>query len=125
MIRTAKKDELRQYAKFGQNRCSSFDNTHVFRFREFGSKTPIHTPKLRVLGVSDPINGEQYEKNRQKGTSLRESASFEPSCVKIRQRVWPVGEFLKKGMNKNNFGYISPICPETPVDGYAPNLAQS
>ena len=32
-----------------------------------------------------------------KGTSLRESASFEPSCVKIRRRVWPVGEFLKKG----------------------------
>ena len=28
----------------------------------------------------------------QKGTSLRESASFEPSC-------------LKKGINKNNFGY--------------------
>jgi len=35
-------------------------------------------------------------KNAQKGTSLRESASFEPSCVKIRQGVVPVGEFLKK-----------------------------
>ena len=43
----------------------------------------------------------------QKGTSLRESASFEPSCVKIRWRVWPVGEFLKRGINKNNFGYTS------------------
>ena len=28
-------------------------------------------------------------KTPQKGTSLRESASFEPSCVKIRRRVWP------------------------------------
>ena len=27
--------------KFGWNRCSSFDNMHVFRFREFGLKTPI------------------------------------------------------------------------------------
>jgi len=33
--------------KFGWNRCSrpSFDNMHVFRFHEFGLKTPIHTPK--------------------------------------------------------------------------------
>ena len=26
--------------------CSSFDNMHVFRFREFGLKTPIHAPKI-------------------------------------------------------------------------------
>jgi len=37
-------------AKFGRNQCSSFDNTHVFRFREFGLKTPIHEPKLGFLG---------------------------------------------------------------------------
>jgi len=37
-------------AKFGWNRCSIFDNMHVFRFREFGLKTPIHAPKLGVLG---------------------------------------------------------------------------
>jgi len=31
----------------------------------------------------------------------------------------------KRGINKNNFGYISPMCPQAPlVDGYAPNLAQ-
>ena len=36
-------------AKFGWNRCSSIDNMHVFRFREFGLKTPIHAPKLGVL----------------------------------------------------------------------------
>ena len=35
--------------KFGWNRCSSFDNMQVFRFREFGLKTPIHAPKLGVL----------------------------------------------------------------------------
>ena len=37
-------------AKFGWNRCSSFDNMHVFRFREFGLKKPIHAPKLGLLG---------------------------------------------------------------------------
>ena len=68
-----------------------------FRFREFGLKTPIHAPKLRVFGVFDFLNGEQCEKFRKKGTSLRESASFEPSCVKIRRGVWPVGAFPKKG----------------------------
>ena len=49
-------------AKFGWNRCSRFENMHVFRFREFGLKTPIHAPKLRVFGVFDPLNWEQCEK---------------------------------------------------------------
>jgi len=39
-----------------------FDNMHVFRFREFGLKTPIHPPKLGVWVVFDPLNGEQCEK---------------------------------------------------------------
>jgi len=37
-------------AKFGWNRCSSFDNTNVFRFREFGLKSPIHAPKIGGFG---------------------------------------------------------------------------
>ena len=37
---------LHHCAKFGWNRCSSFDNMHVFRFHEFGLKTPIHAAKL-------------------------------------------------------------------------------
>ena len=100
-------------AKFGWNRCRSFDNMHVFRFREFGLKNAHSRPKIGGLGFFDPLNGEPCEKC-QKGTSLRESASFEPSFVNIRRGVWPVGEFFKKGINKNNFGYISPMCPEVP-----------
>ena len=65
---------------------------HVFRFSEFDLKTPIHAPKLEFF---DPLNGVQCEKIPKK-TSLRESASFKPLCVKIRRRVWPVGEFPKK-----------------------------
>ena len=33
---------------------------------------------------------------------------------KIYPRVWPVGWSKKRGINKNNFCYISPICPEAP-----------
>ena len=40
---------LYRCAKFGWNRFSSFDNMHVFRFREFGLKTPIHAPKIGVF----------------------------------------------------------------------------
>jgi len=40
--------------------------------------------------------------------------SFEPSCVKIRQRVRHVGEFLKKGIDKNNFDYIFTHVPKSP-----------
>ena len=49
-------------AKFGWNRRSSFDNMHVFRFREFGLKTPIHAPKLGDFGVFNPLNGVQCKK---------------------------------------------------------------
>ena len=53
-------------AKFGWNRCSSFENMDVFRFREFGLKTPIHAPKLGVLGDFDPLNGEQCENSQKR-----------------------------------------------------------
>ena len=56
---------LYRCAKFGWNRCSSFDNMHVFRFREFGLKTPIHPhpPNWSFFGGYYPINGEQYQRN--------------------------------------------------------------
>ena len=47
-------------AKFGWNRCSSLDNMHVFRFCEFGLKTPIHAPKL----------GGFYLENRGRGGAI-------------------------------------------------------
>jgi len=49
-----------------------------------------------------------------KGTSLHDFTSFELKHVKIHPRIWPVGWSKKKGINKNNFCYISPICPEAP-----------
>jgi len=41
---------LYRYAKFGYNRCSSFDNMKLSRFCPFGLKTPTHAPKIGVLG---------------------------------------------------------------------------
>ena len=51
--------------KFSWNRCSSFDNMHVFAFHEFGLKTPIHVPKLGFGGFY-PLNGEQCQQNPKK-----------------------------------------------------------
>jgi len=50
----------------------------------------LFTPKIGGLGFWPPKWGVMWIIPK-KGTSLRESASFEPSCVKIRRRVWPVG----------------------------------
>ena len=39
-------------------------------FCPFGLKTPIHAPKIGVLKVFHPQNGDQYQRNPQKGTSV-------------------------------------------------------
>jgi len=46
-------------AKFGWNRCSSFDNMHVFRFREFGLKTPIHADWVGDVITCDKLFGDR------------------------------------------------------------------
>jgi len=43
-------------------------------FCPFGSKTPIHAPKIGVLEVFQPQNGEQYQRNP-KGTSAGRNGS--------------------------------------------------
>ena len=45
---------LYRCAKFGWNRCSSFDTMKLSIFCPFGLKTPIHAPKIGVLGVFHP-----------------------------------------------------------------------
>jgi len=48
---------LYRCAKFGWNRCSTFDNMKVLIFCAFGLKMPIHTPKIGVLGDLTPLVG--------------------------------------------------------------------
>jgi len=38
-------------AKFGLNRCSTFDNMKVLIFCAFGLKTPIHAPEIVFGGI--------------------------------------------------------------------------
>ena len=106
-------DGLCHFAKFGWNRCSSFDNMHIFRFHDFGLKTPIHAPKLFFGGW--PLNGEPCEKIHKRHilarvrvvwAIMRENPSRCLTCRCVPQ---------KKGINKNNFGYISPMCPDNPL----------
>jgi len=51
---------LYRSAKFGWNRCSTFDNMKVIIFCAFGLKTPIHAPKSGGFGGFDSLSGEQY-----------------------------------------------------------------
>jgi len=48
-------------AEFGWNRCSSSDNMPVLMFCTFGLKMPIDTPFWVVFGVSDSLDGTQYQ----------------------------------------------------------------
>ena len=51
---------LYRCAKFGLNRCSTFDNMKVLIFCAFGLKTPIHVPKIGVFGGFDSLSRGQY-----------------------------------------------------------------
>jgi len=53
-------------AKFGWNRCSSFDNMPVLMFCDFGLKMPIHAPIWVVFGEFDPLDGTQFQPISQK-----------------------------------------------------------
>ena len=64
---------LHRCAKFGWNRCSSFDNMHVFRFHEFGLKTPIHAPKMGFFGGFDPLNEGLSHRDPQKALMVAET----------------------------------------------------
>jgi len=50
-------------AKFGCNRRSNFDSMQILIFYTLRLKTPIHAPKIGVLGRFYPQNGEQYERD--------------------------------------------------------------
>ena len=47
-------DGLHCCAKFGQNRCRSFENMKLSIFCPFGLKTPIDAPKIGVFGGFHP-----------------------------------------------------------------------
>ena len=51
---------------------------------------------------------------QEKGTALRKTASYDPSCVKINLLVYPVEDGKKRKGTKSRRHYISPIRGEAP-----------
>ena len=65
-------------------------DTHMWRYSHLAWNA-YSGPKMRVLGEFGPLNVIIHHRDPQ-NTSLRKSASFKLSTVKIRWGVWPVGE---------------------------------
>ena len=79
--------------------CKNFVVIGWVVFSLFRLESPIHAPKISVFGGFTPkFRGTLFRPP--KCTSLRDFTSFELSRVKIHQRVWPVRESGKKGINK-------------------------
>ena len=58
------------------NRCTGFDNMQVLWFCALGLKTPIHAPKIGVLGLLTP-KWAQVTTGPPKGTSLSGNTSYD------------------------------------------------
>jgi len=73
------------FAKLAWNHCSSFDNTNVPIFCAFGFKKPVETLKMEVLGVFDPLNGEQHQSNPQMAVLARKRHVTYRSSKSVKQ----------------------------------------
>ena len=75
---------------------------------------------IGILGVLGDFGGEDEElhkKSQSEGTSLRQTASFEPSTVKIGPSVWSVREtkkILKKVKKRHKNGIFHDIVGRPP-----------
>jgi len=82
----------------GRSCLSNFMSIWRYSYLNFSHiwlEMPIQAPKMRVLGDFGPLNLIIHHRDPPKGTSLRKSASFELSTVKIHWGVWPVGELTE------------------------------
>jgi len=111
-------------AKFGQNRCNSFDNMKLSIFCTFGLKTPIHTPKIGLFRDFTAKMESSINETPKRHTFARVRVVWAIKCEQstVLTYGW-VHEKRYKYINKK-FRYILPICPEVPIDAFAPNLAQ-
>ena len=66
---------LNRHAKFGCNRCSSFDNMAILIVHPFGLKTAIYAPKTGLWVTSEPPKWVIMLSSRARGTSLLGRAS--------------------------------------------------
>ena len=73
----------------------------------------LFTPLKLGFWRFHPQNEEQYQRNPKKAHLCASPRRLRHQAWKFRRRVWPVGEFPKKGINEK-IRYISPICPKAP-----------
>ena len=73
------------FAKFGWNRCSSFENMEVFIFYVFCFKTPTYAPKKCFFWLTPWILNVIFETIKRYNSGC-ESTSFEPLSVKIGRK---------------------------------------
>ena len=77
-------------------------------FQQFGSKLPILGWMFTVLWVSGGLDFIfSFSDPSKGGTSLCDSASYQPLSVTIHQGVWPLREPAKKEFSKH---YVSYVC---------------
>jgi len=100
---------------------------YLERFRRYSTfylaGISLQGVKIWQFGQIEPQNV-NWEKNTcWEGTSLCQTASFEPLCVKLSLSVWPVQMRKKKGTKKSHKKCIFHVCVERPLaGGFQPNL---
>ena len=75
---------------------SILNGLDVIRLFLFGWDFPNEGKILGVFGQNDPQNVKIKKNTCWEGTSSRQTASFEPLCVKLSLSVWPVQVRKKK-----------------------------
>ena len=80
--------------KFHVNLIHKSENIAIWIFRIFGLKC-LFRPQNGGFGGFGPLNVIIHHRDPPKCTSLRKSASYKLSTVKIRWGVWPVGELTE------------------------------
>jgi len=90
----------------------------------FGWDFPTGGEILGVFGQNAPQNGKWEKKTCWEGTSLRQTASFEPLCVKLSLSVWietkEKKEKEKKAVKQEGRSHkkcIFHVCVERPLAG--------
>ena len=81
---------------FDWHLLSILNGLDVIRLLLFGWDFPTGGELLGVLGQNDPQNVKIEIYTCLEGTSLRQTASFEPLCVKLSPSVWPMQVRKKK-----------------------------
>jgi len=86
--------------KFHGNLIHRSEDVAIRIFCIFGLKCLFRSPKWGFGGFWTP-KCDYLSSRPPKGTSLRKSASFKLSTVKIRRGVWPLGELTESVMDRH------------------------